>query len=56
MQSVWQTYVDNGVSKTVNVPNSFDVKGVGDILNAAFEMNCKGVTIYRNGCKQGQPI
>lgn len=56
MQSVLQAHVDSSISKTVNLPNSASVKDVSDIYTQAYVSGCKGVTVYRDGCKQNQVL
>jgi ribonucleoside-diphosphate reductase alpha chain len=54
MQATWQKYVDNAVSKTINMPHD---STVDDVLNAyviAWEMGCKGITIYRDRSRSFQ--
>lgn len=52
MQGVWQSHVDNSISSTVNLPNSATVEDVMDLYMLAWEEGCKGVTIFREGCKR----
>lgn len=54
MQSIFQMYVDNAVSKTINLPESSSVADVRDIFLLAHELRCKGITVYREGTKPGQ--
>ncbi len=53
MQSCIQKYIDNSISSTVNLPNSATVEDVGKIYLLAWKMGCKGVTVYREGCREG---
>ncbi len=52
MQAVLQAYVDNSISKTVNLPNGATVKDVDDTYRLAFNLHCKGITVYRQGSRQ----
>ncbi|RKY43046.1 MAG: hypothetical protein DRP85_00690 [Candidatus Makaraimicrobium thalassicum] len=53
MQAAAQKYVDSGISKTINCPADISVKDVEDIYFLAWKWGCKGVTIFREGCKEG---
>jgi len=54
MQAAFQEYVDNAISKTVNLPNSATERDIFDIYWLAYTTGCKGVTVYRDGCKNVQ--
>ena len=56
MQAVFQKYVDNSVSKTVNLPEDASQEDVRRIYLLAHELKCKGITIYRYGSKRGQVL
>ncbi|MGD0817465.1 MAG: adenosylcobalamin-dependent ribonucleoside-diphosphate reductase [Methanomassiliicoccales archaeon] len=56
MQSIFQEHVDNGVSKTINLPESSSVEDVRRIYLLAHELHCKGITVYREGTKPGQVL
>jgi ribonucleoside-diphosphate reductase alpha chain len=43
--------VDSGVSKTVNLPNNATIEDVSKAYMLAFDLQCKGITIYRDGSK-----
>ncbi len=56
MQEAFQNYVDNNISKTINLPNSATVEDILDIYLKALRSNVRGVTIYRDGSLQTQVL
>ncbi len=56
MQRVFQKYVHNAVSKTVNLPPSATPEDVKRIYLTAYEWGLKGVTVFRYGSKEDQVI
>jgi len=49
-------YVDQGISKTVNAPEDSTIEDVLDVYRRCYEAGVKGVTIYRDNSRSGQPI
>ena len=56
MQAAFQLHTDNAVSKTVNFVESATRQDIEDTYVLAYENNLKGITVYRNNCRQFQPM
>lgn len=52
MQSVWQKYIDAGISSTVNLPKGTTPETVADLYLYAWEKGLKGITVFVDGCKR----
>jgi ribonucleoside-diphosphate reductase alpha chain len=53
MQGAIQKWVDHSISVTVNLPNDVTEELVAEVYRTAWECGCKGVTVYRDGCRDG---
>jgi ribonucleoside-diphosphate reductase alpha chain len=51
-QASAQKFVDSGVSKTINFPNHTHRETIGNAFILAWELGCKGITVYRNGSRK----
>ncbi|MFI5058301.1 MAG: adenosylcobalamin-dependent ribonucleoside-diphosphate reductase [Candidatus Acidiferrales bacterium] len=56
MQAVFQRHVENAVSKTANLPRTATRRDIESVFLLAHELGCKGITVFRDGCKGEQVL
>lgn len=52
IQAQWQRFIDASISSTVNLPNGSTCEEIAELYILAWKTGCKGLTIYREGCKR----
>lgn len=53
LQASAQRHIDHAISSTINLPSDASVFQVSQIYKTAWESGCKGITVYRDGCRSG---
>ncbi|MBN1489701.1 MAG: vitamin B12-dependent ribonucleotide reductase [Phycisphaerae bacterium] len=56
MQAGYQKHCDASISKTINFSHDAEKGDVDHIYRMAYDLRCKGVTVYRDGCRSEQPM
>jgi len=56
MQASFQQYVDSGISKTINLPSEATQYDIGMAYEQAWELGCKGITVYRRGSREREVL
>jgi len=56
MMAAAQPFISGAISKTVNLPNAATVEDISEAYVQAWKLGLKAVAVYRDGCKQSQPL
>ena len=56
MQAAFQKHCDASISKTINFPKGAVTDDIDQIYRLAHQLGCKGVTVYRDGSRECQPM
>lgn len=52
LQGVWQKHIDASISSTINLPENTTVEDIGRAYMRAWEVGCKGITMFRDNCRR----
>jgi len=55
VQAICQKHIDNSISKTINIPENYDIEDYGDLM-LEFGPQLKGMTVYRQGSRGNEPL
>ena len=53
LQAVVNRHIDHSISSTINLPQEATLEDVSTIYKTAWKSGCKGITVYRDGCRSG---
>jgi ribonucleoside-diphosphate reductase alpha chain len=53
MQATIKKHIDTAISSTINLPKSATPEEVSEIYRLAWKLGCKGITVYREGSREG---
>jgi ribonucleoside-diphosphate reductase alpha chain len=56
MQAAFQKHCDAAVSKTINLPEKSPVSAVDKTYKLAYQLGCKGITVYRRNSRKDEPM
>ena len=56
MMAAVQPFISGAISKTVNLPHDTAIEKIEEIFRLAWRLGLKSISVYRDGCKAGQPV